>query len=67
MILAEVQTYAGQTWPCFGVHTVGWEQTTRFMPFVHDGRVVHWGWACQDRAEAQAVAASMAAEMEPRQ
>jgi hypothetical protein len=67
MILAEVPRYAGQTWPCFGVQPIGWGQTTRFMPFVHDGRVVHWGFAEDDRAVAQEVATRMAATIEPRQ
>jgi hypothetical protein len=67
MISAEVPRYAGQTWPCYGVQPIGWGQTTRFLPFVHDGRVVHWGWAYDDQSAAMAEAARMAAETEPRQ
>lgn len=67
MILAEVPRYAGQTWPCYGVQPIGWGHTTRFLPFVHDGRVVHWGWAHDDQAVAMDEAVRMAAETEPRQ
>jgi hypothetical protein len=67
MIASEVSRYAGQTWPCFGVHTQGWGQETRFLPFVHDGRIVHWGWARGTHGEALEVARTMAAEIEPRQ
>ena len=67
MISAEVPRYAGQAWPCYGVQPQGWGQATRFLPFVHDGRVVHWGWPCGTESEAREVAARMAAETEPRQ
>ena len=66
MILAEAPRYAGQAHPCFGVQPVGWRDTTRFMPFVHDGRVVRWGWARDTHSEALEVARRMAAETEPR-
>lgn len=67
MILAEVPRYAGQTWPCYGVQPIGWEQTTRFLPFVHDGREVRWGFAYDNQAAAMEVAKAMAATTEPRQ
>jgi hypothetical protein len=64
MTIAEVPRYAGQTWPCFGVQSVGWGQTTRFAPFVHDGRIVHWGFAEDDRQVARQVATAMAAKID---
>lgn len=67
MISAEVPRYAGQTWPCYGVQPQGWEETTRFLPFVHDGRWVRWGHARATHSEAMEVAVRMAAETEPRQ
>jgi hypothetical protein len=67
MISAEVPRYAGQTWPCYGVQPVGWQATTRFMPFVHDGRVVRWGFARETHDEALEVARRMAAETDPQQ
>lgn len=67
MILSEVPRYAGQTWPCYGVQPIGWGVTTRFMPFVHDGRVVHWGMAHDDQDAALQVAIRMAEVIEPRQ
>lgn len=66
MICSEVPRYAGQTWPCYGVHPQGWGQTTRFLPFVHDGRVVHWGWPQADQRAALHEARRMAEELEVR-
>jgi hypothetical protein len=59
-ILARCGTYAGQTHPCYGVQPIGWEQTTRFMPWVFDGRTVRWGFACDQQDDALAVAVEMA-------
>lgn len=67
MILSEVPRYAGQTWPCYGVHPQSWRTSTRFVPFAHDGRVVHWGPAHEDHGAALEVARRMAEELEPRQ
>lgn len=63
MILAEATHYHAQTHPCFGVQTIGWQTTTRFMPWVFDGRVVHWAIACATRSEALAVAQDLAARI----
>ena len=65
MPLAEVPRYAGQTWPCYGAHPQGWGQTTRFLPFVHDGGWVRWGWPCATYSEALEEARRMAGEAEP--
>ena len=61
MILAEATHYAAPTHPCWGVQAIGWQQTTRFMPWCFDGRVVHWLNACETRNEAHAVARELAA------
>ena len=65
-ICAEVPRYAGQTWPCYGVQPQGWEDTMRFLPFVFDGRVVHWGWPSPTHDEAMETARKMAAGTTPK-
>lgn len=65
-ITAEAPRYAGQDHPCFGVQPVGWRETTRFMPWCFDGRVVRWGFACDTMGEARAVAVEMANHAQPR-
>lgn len=67
MICAEVPRYAAQTWPCYGVQpqTLGLE--TRFLPFVHDGRVVHWFDAQSTDSTAREIARRMAEVIEPQQ
>lgn len=65
MILAEVPSYQGQRHPCYGVHAKPLGVDTVFQPWVHDGRVVHWGLPLLTRSDAMAQARSMAARMEP--
>jgi hypothetical protein len=65
-ILAEVATYAGQTWPCYGAHPRASGTGTLFSPWVHDGRTVHWGLPLLTRGEALEEARRIAAAMDPR-
>lgn len=66
MICSEVPRYAGQTWPCYGAQPQAWGSGTRFLPFVHDGRVVHWGLPHRTHGEAMDVARRMAEDIKPR-
>lgn len=63
MIRSQATCYAGQTHPCYGVQPIGWEQTTRFMPWVFDGSTVHWGLARDCLDAALVVAVDMAARL----
>lgn len=65
MILSEAPRYAGQDHPCYGVQVVGWQDSTRFLPWVFDGRTVRWGFACDTRSDAAAVAVEMANLIQP--
>lgn len=67
MILAEAPCYAGQRHPCYGAHPRARGVETLFSPWVHDGRVVHWGLPLLTRSEALAEARRMAEAMEPQQ
>lgn len=63
MIAAEATHYHAQTHPCWGVQTLAWQHATRFMPWVLDGRVVHWATACETRSDARAAAQHLAARL----
>lgn len=65
MIASEATRYAGQTHPCYGVQPVGWQDTTRHMPWVFTGRTVWWGFACATHSDALAVAVDMASQISP--
>lgn len=67
MILAEADFYQAQRHPCFGVQPRVAGHDTLFSPWVHDGRIVHWGLPVLTRSEAQAEARRMAEAMEPQQ
>lgn len=58
--LPTCERYDSPDYPCTGVQLVGWQDTTRFLPWYYDGQVVRWGFACETRSEAHAVAAEMA-------
>lgn len=61
MIVAEATHYHATTHPCWGVQVIGWQETTRFMPWCFDGRVVHWAIACETRSEARSTAQELGA------
>lgn len=65
MIHSEATHYHGQTHPCWGVQVVGWGQTTRFMPWVFDGRWVRWLNARETNSAARAAAQEQAHQLEP--
>lgn len=67
MILAEAPCYQGQRHPCYGVQPRPLGVDTVFSPWVHDGRVVHWGLPLCDRSQAMAEARRMAEVIEPQQ
>jgi hypothetical protein len=65
MIHAEAPCYQGQRHPCYGSHPRALGADTVFSPWVHDGRVVHWGHPLSTRSEAVAEARRMAEVIEP--
>lgn len=67
MILAEAPCYQGQRHPCYGVHPRPLGVDTVFSPWVHDGRVVHWGLPLLNRSDAMAEARRMAEVIELQQ
>ena len=67
MILAEAACYQGQRHPCYGAHPRPVGMDTLFSPWVHDGRVVHWGLPLLTHSAALAEARRMAEAIEPQQ
>lgn len=61
--IAQAERYASQDFPCYGAQLVGWQETSRFMPWFCDGRRVYWGWATDTRSEAMNIAHGMAEQI----